>query len=319
MRYQAPVAQMTRKSSKVNETQDFQAQADRLDRIRDAEDSDYHQSMTTTRKRRAATDDNPRSSKKKSPGHQPYDGLKTDSKKERRAYVSTIRKNWGPNIEDWMPKSTWPCRPGRLSDARNSRLLIEDPRDWNAPLLEELSCLSSVTRNEPAVALKALQQAVMQRQHDDNDHTETQVLKEDVRLAAQLCDRAGSSHPTPALTEDGVGHVELADVDIPQDEAEPDLAAVRSPTFAADDPVATAESQIPDMRDVTENAIGGVWTNFDDEMEKLKVAMLEAEELEATAAAKRKQREVIELRRRIRAQLQERGDSRQDAILLRPE
>jgi hypothetical protein len=319
MQYQAPVAQMTRKSSKVNSTQDFQAQADRLDELRDAEDSDYHQSVTTPRKRRAPNDDNPRSSKKKSPRHQPYDMLKTDSQKERRAFVSTIRKNWRGDVGNWMPKSMWPCRAIRLSDNRNSRLLIEDPRDWNAPLLEELSYLSNLTKNQPAVALKALEEAVMRRQQDDNDHTETQVLKEDVRMAMQLCNLAGPSRTTPALTEEGIGDAEPADVEMPQDEAEPDPAALRSPTFAAEEPVVTGERQTLDMRNVTENAIGGVWTSFDDDIEKLKVAVLEQEELEATAAAKRKQREVIELRRRIRKQLQEHGDTKQDATLLRPE
>ena len=159
----------------------------------------------------------------------------------------------------------------------------------------------------------------MRRQQDDNDHTETQVLKEDVRLAAQLCNRTEPSRPTAVLSEEALGDVEQADVEMPPDEAEHDLAAVRSPTFAAEESAAIAERQTPDMRNVTANTIGGVWTSFDDELEKLKVAMLEQEELEATAAAKRKQREVIELRRRIREQLQEHGDTRQDAMLLRPE
>lgn len=300
------------------EDAEIQARVDRIDRVRDAGDPDYQQSMATPRKRRATNDDSPRSAKKKSPGHQPFDRLKADTKKERKAYVATIRRNWGSDVERWMGDAIWPCRIIRLSDHRSDRRLVRDPKDWNGRLLEELSYLSKATRNQPEIARRALEQAIVQRQEEDNDHGETQVLKEDAQRAIELCNRAGPSHSTPAPTDEGVQAIEQADMDMPEAE-EAHGSALRSPTLVADVPVVKSESRGSAIQNVVGNVIGGAWTGFDDEMEKLKEAQLEAEELEAVAAAKRKQREVIAQRRRIREQLQHHGAQRDDAIFVRSE
>jgi hypothetical protein len=303
-----------------------------MEEARDLADPDYRESQetprkkrptesqTTPHKRRATDDISPRSAKKKSPGHMTFDSLKDrDSKKERKRHLARIRKQWGPDPEQWMPESVWPCKFVG-SGNRRTRRLIQDPRDWNSPLLEELSYLSAVTKNQPAVAFQALESAVLQRQEQENSHDETQVLKEDVQHATQICKAANASDAAPGPAppdEDDAAAAEI-DAHAPADETPHGLPDVRSPTFAREEPVVKVENQPARMPGITESLLGGAWNGYDDEMDKLEEARLEAEEKEALAAARRAQREQIAQRRRIRELMRQHGRTSDDAILLGP-
>ena len=318
----------TRSSGKT--PQDFQAEADRMEEARDLADPDYRESQekprnrysiesqTTPRKRSATDDISPRSAKKNSPGHKTFDKLKDrGSKTERKRHFAQIRKNWGRDTEQWMPESVWPCRFSR-SGNRKIRRLIEDPRDWNSPLLEELSYLSVVTKNQPGVAFQALEDAVSHRQEQEGSNEETQVLKEDVQLATRICkgEEPDDAAPGPAPPDEDDAAAEEMDTDAPADEAARGLPDPRSPTFAADETVIKVENQAARMSIAAERVADGAWTGYDDEMEKLEEARLEAEENEAVAAARRARREEIAQRRRIRELMRLHGRSREDAIRL---
>lgn len=322
-----------RTRSNRNTTPEFQAQADRMEEVRDLEDLDYHQSKTTLSQRPGSADTTPKSGKKANPGHVPYEHLKKRNiKQERMRHLSRIRKDWGRDPKQWMPHSVWPCKIVRLGGNHKERHLIGEPRDWNTPLLVELSYLSAVTKGKPNTAYRALEEAMSRRQRAEDSNEDIQLHKEDIQLATQICKMTGPSQssqpndpnrpvpvPVPALTDDGVAEAESPAAVVAMSEASHGLPALRSPTLAGDVAPIKLETQPPGRADVMENVLGGAWTGFDEEMEKLEEQELEAEELEAIAAAKRKRREVIAHRRRIREELRQHGGNSGDAILLRSE
>lgn len=304
-----------------------------MEEARDLADPDYRESQETRRKRRAtgsqttprkrrATDDiSPRNVKKKNPRHTTFDSLTDqDSKEERKRHLVRIRKNWGRDPEQWMPEFVWPCKFVG-SGNRRTRQLIGDPQDWNSPLLEELSYLSAVTKNQPAVAFQALEVAVLRRQEYENSHEETQVLKEDVQHATETCKSAEASDAAPGPAPPDEDAYAQADIDVaaPADEAVHGLPYVRSPTFFGDAPTIKIENQAARMPLAPESVLDSAWSGYDDEMDKIEEARLEAEENEALAAARRAQREHIAQRRRLRERLRQQGRTRENAILLGPD
>lgn len=297
--------------SKGKETQDFQAEVDRTEMARDQADPDYRLSQSTPKKRRATTDISPKSAKRRSPGHIPYDKCKdSGSRTERDRHLARIRENWGPETEQWMPRSVWPCKVIRVSGRKTRRQPVENPLDWNCPLLEELSYLSAVTKDKPVVAYQALQNAVSQRQEADDSHEDTQVFREDVQRATQIC------KATEARASQAGGVAEETDTAPPLNEPVNGLPAMRSPTFAGDDPIIKVEN-LPGLTPGSiDNLANGAWAGYDDELDRLEESRLEAEENEAIAAARRAQREHVKIRRLRRERMREHGRTTEDAILL---
>jgi hypothetical protein len=184
-----------------------------------------------------------------------------------------------------------------------------------------LSYLSAVTKNQPDVAFQALESTVLQRQEQENSYDETQVLKEDVQHATQIRKAADANDaaPGPAPPDEDDAAAEEIDADAPADETPHGLPDLRWPTFAREEPVVKVENQPARMPLATDSLLGGAWNGYDDEMDKLEEARLEAEEQEALAAARRAQREQIAQRRRIRELMRQHGRTSDDAILLGPD
>ena len=297
--------------SKGKETQDFQAEVDRTEMARDQADPDYRLSQSTPKKRRATTDISPKSAKRRSRGHIPYDKCKdSGSRNERDRHLARIRENWGPDTEQWMPRSVWPYKVARVSGRKSRRQPVENSLDWNCPFLEELSYLSAVTKDQPVVAYQALQDAVSRRQEEDDSHEDTQVLREDVQRATQIC------KATEVRTSQARGVPEEIVPATPLNEEVHGLPAMRSPTFAGDDPVIKVESLPGLTPGPIDNLANGAWAEYDDESDRLEESRLEAEENEAIAAARRAQREHVKILRLRRERWRKQGHTKDDAILV---
>ena len=296
-------------------TQDFQAEVDRTEMARDQADPDYRLSQSTPKKRRATSDVSPKSAKKRSPGHIPYNSC-TDSgsRTERDRHLARIRENWGPDTEQWMPRSVWPNKVLRVSGRKSRRQPVENPLDWNCPLLEGLSYLSAVTKGQPDVAYRALEDAVAQRQEADDSHEVTQLFREDVQVATQICKDGEPRYADQGAASPAGSVSEEVETEARVNDAPNGLPALRSPTFVSDDPIIKVESLPNPMPRPMETLASGIWTGYDDELDKLEESRLEAEEHEAVAAAKRAQREQLRIRRQIRERMRQHGHTKEDAI-----
>ena len=315
--------------SKGREEADFQAEADHIEMVRDQEDPDFgfDGPSITPRKRRAAAQVGPSPPRKRAKQprsrHIPYESCKGQSRKDRDRYVARIRENLPGSVEQWMPKSAWPTKSIKIAKGKEERRPIEDPKDWNGRLLEELAYLAGVMKNKPADVHKALQDAVARK--DRMSGVRLELLEDDVQYAIKKCERAQPSTVSAAQTNAITGGPEeTRTADIPNEmvadmnfQAERPLPPPRSPTFAGDDYVVKQESR-PNLASSSRRVQShGGWEGYDEGRERLEELKLVEEVKKAEAEAKAAKLARFVQQRRHRELARQHGHNQGDAILLR--
>lgn len=280
------------------ESDSLLAELDRLERDRDLHDPDYSTVNISTpkarkgRKRKAAepapvaeSSKRAKISKASRPRshHVAYSKLALETQQRRDDSIKRIKDNWAMSSEQWFPKEMMPTLDGQS---------LTNPQDWNCPILEELAYLSSITRNEPERAYRAIQDSLSR---PDRRAEVQQLLKTDIKYATERCKQ---EQPAPLISSSPVNA--NAQAHGPPDDTAPAPTVIRSPTFAGDEPNIKQEAQ---------NSRPALDWSYEDDVDKLR-------ECELRRDAKLAELAEFQQRMRVRQRMRERGDRADHAIAL---
>ena len=281
-------------SSMGRDSQDFQAQADRVEKARDRTDPDFAATSSGRKKRRVGTVQ-PTSPKKPKSSHQrncPYDNLSPETRCTRDKYIQRIESNWNLPWEQWIPKSMMPKETGGGKTGIPQRL--RKPQDWNNPLLEELVYLSKVTKDSHDQAVQALRDAVCRVERPKEGPL---LYSTDIQSAIEALEKAEKAvteeRPALSLSTTTGPELDIGGVD-PQDfllaaavttalDQEPGelvnpRISSRSPTIAHE--AIKSESGVKDPK-----KLAGGWDDWDDRREALRALHYQCKQHEAEAKA----------------------------------
>lgn len=209
--------------TRSKEAEDYQAEADRVEALRDQDDPDFRGTQdsdeilvaSAPRKRRQSENHPLRSPpalrSEVAPAPQeattPVQGMKArtrntlyedcsdPTKTKRDNHIHRISENWAVPPKVWIPES---LLPKHISRKTKRHTILRNPQDWTTGLLEELAYFSHVSKGEQAKACEALVQSVIERH---GTITGTELMPGDVSSAFEQFNMASAPLPATPISK----------------------------------------------------------------------------------------------------------------------